>query len=190
MNHARWIIPIAAVVALAQIGFLVSMIAGRAAILRDGQEITLAVEPVDPRDLLRGDYVTISYNISSLPGDIFAPSEPAGDAPHEVTVRLRRGADEIWQPVAAQYGNAIGTPAPEGEVDIRGTTYARPGARAPIRVRYGIERFYVPEGEGKPIEQGVRDRDFTMRIAVSDGGAAQIKALYANDQLIFAEPLY
>ena len=26
-------------------------------ILRDGREITLKVEPVDPRDLLRGDYV-------------------------------------------------------------------------------------------------------------------------------------
>jgi len=191
MNHARWLIPIAAIVALAQIGFLASMIAGRASILRNGTEVTLAVEPVDPRDLLRGDYVTISYNISSLPGSILGLSEAEEGAPYTVTVRLRRGTDGIWQAVAAQYGEAIATPAADGEVDIRGTTQTAPGDNlANIRVQYGIERFYVPEGEGRPIEEGVRERDYTMRVAVSGGGAAQIKALYENDRLIFAEPLY
>ena len=57
----------ALVVALAQIGFLGWIIAGRAAILRDGREIVLKVEPVDPRDLLRGDYVRLCYEISSIP---------------------------------------------------------------------------------------------------------------------------
>ena len=47
----------AVLLAFAQIGFLSWIIAGRAAILRDGQEVLLKVEPVDPRDLLRGDYV-------------------------------------------------------------------------------------------------------------------------------------
>jgi len=191
MNHTRWLIPIALVVALAQIGFLASMIAGRAAILRNGTEVTLAVEPVDPRDLLRGDYVTISYNISSLPGSIFVPSEVEDHSPYAVAVRLSRDADGIWQAVAAQYGDAMAVPAGEGEVDILGTTYTAPGENvANVRMRYGIERFYVPEGEGKPIEEGVRERNFTMRVAVSEGGTAQIKALYENDRLIFAEPLY
>jgi len=191
MNHTRWLIPIALVVALAQIGFLASMIAGRAAILRNGTEVTLAVEPVDPRDLLRGDYVTISYNISSLPGSIFVPSEAEDRSPYAVAVRLSRDEDGIWQAVAAQYGDAMAAPAGEGEVDILGTTYTAPGENvANVRMRYGIERFYVPEGEGKPIEEGVRERDFTMRVAVSEGGTAQIKALYENDRLIFAEPLY
>jgi len=191
MNHTRWLIPIALVVALAQIGFLASMIAGRAAILRNGTEVTLAVEPVDPRDLLRGDYVTISYNISSLPSSIFVPSEAEDRSLYAVAVRLSRDEDGIWQAVAAQYGDAMAAPAGEGEVDILGTTYTAPGENvANVRMHYGIERFYVPEGEGKPIEEGVRERDFTMRVAVSEGGTAQIKALYENDRLIFAEPLY
>ena len=50
--------------ALAQIAFLSWMIAGRAAILRDGREVLLKVEPVDPRDLLRGDYVVLTYEIT------------------------------------------------------------------------------------------------------------------------------
>ena len=63
--------------ALAQIGFLGWIIAGRAAILRDGQEILLKVEPVDPRDLLRGDYVRLGYEISRIPVKLIA-NIPAG----------------------------------------------------------------------------------------------------------------
>jgi uncharacterized membrane-anchored protein len=37
------------------------MIESRAAILRDGTEIVLQVEPIDPRDLMRGDYVRLQY---------------------------------------------------------------------------------------------------------------------------------
>lgn len=49
------------------VGSLVVMIQGRAAILRDGTEIVLKTEPVDPRDLMRGDYVRLGYtDISSI----------------------------------------------------------------------------------------------------------------------------
>ena len=60
MIPRRWLLPVAAAVAVAQIGFLVSMIAGRASILRTGQEVLLDVRPIDPRDLLRGDYVILN----------------------------------------------------------------------------------------------------------------------------------
>ena len=67
MMTGNRIIIAALVVALAQIGFLGWIIAGRAAVLRDGREIMLKVEPVDPRDLLRGDYVSLCYEISRIP---------------------------------------------------------------------------------------------------------------------------
>jgi uncharacterized membrane-anchored protein len=50
-----------------QVLFLVGMIAERAAPLRSGRTVLLRVVPVDPRDLLRGDYVTLSYEISRVP---------------------------------------------------------------------------------------------------------------------------
>ena len=46
------LLAVAALLAVAQIGFLFWMIAGRAAILRDGRDVLLKVEPIDPRDLL------------------------------------------------------------------------------------------------------------------------------------------
>jgi len=48
----------------------------------------------------------------------------------------------------------------------------------------------LPEGEGKPIEQGLGERPFRMKIAVGEGGTAQIKAFYDGDELIYTEPVY
>src|SRR5512142_2691329 len=42
--------------------------------LAGGDEIVLATVPVDPRDLFRGDYVTLRYEISTIPGR-FAPGD-------------------------------------------------------------------------------------------------------------------
>lgn len=193
MNARRWILPAAVAVALLQIGFLVSMIAGRAAVLRSGQEVVLAVEPVDPRDLLRGDYVTLSYNISRVPAELFADRPPEGKGREErvVFVRLRADANGIFQPVAARYGGRPQEAPAAGEVDISGAARARWSAGTGlVAVRYGIERFYVPEGEGRAIESDLRQRAFRMKVAVAGDGTAQIKSFHDGETMLYAEPLY
>src|SRR2546430_1537864 len=55
------------VAALLQVVLLAVMIIDRAQILREGTEVTLQTRPVDPRDLLRGDYVVLGYDMSQLP---------------------------------------------------------------------------------------------------------------------------
>ena len=192
MNR-RWLLPVALAVALAQIAVLAFMIAGRAAILRCGQEVMLSVEPVDPRDLLRGDYVTLGYNISSLPTDLFAerPQDDRNGRDRAVFVRLKPGEDGIWEAVAARYDEKP-EPAPaDGELDIRGVaTSSWYDEATSININYGIERFYVPEGEGRAIEANLRERAFTMTVAVASDGAAQIKSLHDGETMLYAEPLY
>lgn len=191
MSQPRFLMAIALAVALLQIGFLGSMIYGRAAILRNGHEVLLDVQPVDPRDLLRGDYVRLGYNISSVPAAIFEPAGAVDPMERTVHVRLRPGEDGIAQAVAARFGAA-----PEGErqvqdVDIRGTTIVGPAELGlSVPVDYGIERFYLPEGEGRPIEQGIRDRTFRMKVAVAENGSAQIKAFFDGETLVYAEPIF
>lgn len=183
----------AGVVGALQIGFLASMIAGRAAILRNGQEVLLSVQPVDPRDLLRGDYVTIGYNISSVSTDLFAerPQDERNGRDRHVFVRLRPGEGGIWEAVAARYDEQP-EPAPaDGELDIRGiATSSWYDDAASINIDYGIERFYVPEGEGRAIEGNLRERAFTMTVAIASDGAAQIKSLHDGETMLYAEPLY
>jgi uncharacterized membrane-anchored protein len=48
------------------LGIPVSMLVGRAAILRDGTEVKLALATRDPRDLFRGEYSALSYAIGNL----------------------------------------------------------------------------------------------------------------------------
>jgi uncharacterized membrane-anchored protein len=193
MINRRWLLVAALAVAVVQIGFLVSMIAGRAAILRSGQEVLLEVRPIDPRDLLRGDYVILGYNISSIPADLFA-EKPAEDEEGEdrvIFVRLKAGEDGLWEPIAARYGEKPQPDATEGEIDIKGSASATwfEGTTS-VDVLYGIERFYVPEGEGKAIENDLRERPFRMRVAVAEDGSAQIKAFMDGDTMLYAEPLY
>lgn len=190
MNR-RWLVFAAVVVAAAQIAFLVSMIAGRAKVLHDGQEVVLSVEPIDPRDLLRGDYVILSYNISRLPLSLFAASQPESGDNVAVFVRLKADEDGVFQPVAARFNERLESAPSEGEVDIRGR--ARVGGSFDLRsiaVSYGIERFYVPEGEGREIERDLRERSFIMKVAVGSDGTAQIKSFHDGGTMLYAEPLY
>lgn len=190
--NGRSLLIAAVVVAVGQVGFLGAMIQSRAALLQNGREVILRTEPVDPRDLLRGDYVALSYDITRVPvASVQTPrardNKPAG----AVTVRLQPGAGvEPATLVGAWLGDPPSPPA-DGQVDLVGESLTRWDAQAQdIFVTYGLERFYLPEGEGRAIEQGMRERSFKMAVAVSAGGQAQIKRFFDGDSPIYEEPLY
>lgn len=190
---ARRTIVLAALVALLQIGFLSWSIMGRATILRDGREVLLKVEPVDPRDFLRGDYVRLGYEIGQIPANILAKAPEAGRdyEGSPVWVRLEKGADNYWRPVAANLVEPLPTPVGPEQVDIKGTVPRYwDSAQAQVSVDYGIGRYYVPEGEGLAIEQGIGVRPFGIVAAVSADGAPQIKALMDGDKRLYEEPPY
>ena len=184
----------ALVLALVQIGFLSWIIAGRAAILRNGKEVLLKVEPIDPRDLLRGDYIILGYEISRIPVKLIGniPADKLSSDDTSLVVRLRKGAEGYWQPTAAWFG-AAPAPVAADEADIVG--HVGPGwdlreEGASIAPDYGIERFYLPEGEGMAIQDDMRVRPFAVRVAIAANGAPQIKALMDGDKTLFEEPLY
>ncbi len=183
----------AVVLALVQIGFLGWIIAGRAAILRNGTEVLLKVEPVDPRDLLRGDYVRLGYEISTIPAKLvvdLAPGQtttPGG----RMLVRLKKDVDGYWRPVSAFLGTPGTRPGPD-EADIAGMISGGWSIEgdSTLSPDYGIERFYLPEGEGRAIETDMRVRPFGVRVALARDGTPQIKALVDGDKTLFEEPLY
>ncbi len=193
MNSPRTILAAALLVAIGQIGVLGWMIQGRASILRDGRDVLLQVRPVDPRDLLRGDYVTLSYDISQLPITIFeAPPPGEGvERPYTVYVRLAAAKDGLFQAVAARYGAPPSAAPAEGEVDIRGLAWGPWSAiTSPMGVTYGLERFYLPEGEGLAIETDMRERPFRVRAAVAEDGAAVIRQFLDGETPVYDEPWY
>lgn len=192
MNGKKLVVA-AIVLAAAQIAFLSWMIAGRAAVLRSGQDVLLKVEPVDPRDFLRGDYVILTYEIRNVPVKLVA-NAPAGEFTSEggpIFVRLGEDADGFWRPRVASLERPDGSPA-EGEVDMRGMISAgwSLGPDAMFSVDYGIDRYYVPEGQGRDIESDMRERPFGIVAAIGKDGVAMIKALMDGDTKLYEEPLY
>lgn len=190
MKSAFGIVGGALLVAALQIGFLAALVEGRASILRDGREVLLKVEPVDPRDLLRGDYVRLGYAISTLDRSLFSDQDAAAGPDGGVMVRLAPGEDGLWHAVGARPAGAPAAVGDAGTVEIAGRIDGDPRGSPTVRVIYGIERFYLPEGQGRPIERDLSVRPFRMLVAVGEDGEAQIKAFFDGPERLFEEAPY
>ncbi len=166
------------------------MIESRAGILRSGEEILLKTAPVDPRDLLRGDYVILAYDVSTIPAALITGDRPAKTGWQVMQVRLKPGADGFWAVAEASFG---ALPQEAGSVVLETQRFYYYGAvdvGDSLRVDYGIERFYVPEGEGREIETGRNAGEVTVVVRVGKAGRGQIRELRMDGVALYREPLY
>jgi len=98
---------------LLQVALLTGMIVYRYHWVATGKKVLLRTEPVDPRDVFRGDYVQLRYEISSLNlgemgiQDQFRPME-------RVYVHLEKNPDGVFR------ASSISRQPPEGKVFIQG----------------------------------------------------------------------
>ena len=180
-----------ATAALIQVALLAAMIFDRAQILREGTEVTLQTGVVDPRDFLRGDYVVLGYDISRLPAGPLA-NQPTGSRNPAVFVKLAPNREGIYRAVSV-HTEAVAVTSPE--VLIRGRvaygTSCGSSSNAfcdNLQIRYNIERYFVPEGEGKKLEDARNLRKVTVVAAVLPSGRAAIKRLLIDGQPVYEEP--
>ncbi|WP_292376228.1 GDYXXLXY domain-containing protein [Methanosarcina sp. UBA411] len=154
--------------------------------LRTGTEVMLKTLPVDPRDLFRGDYVTLNYEISTLDMEKFHAenSDFYYDEPVYLTLKLENG-----------YGipKEIYTTPPEDELYIKGkvkgviydwetdesSNMTEEATIKELRVDYGIESYFVPEGRGMEIEkaQQTGKTKVDAKVIIDKYGNAVIKSL-------------
>lgn len=191
MIAAKPFAAVALFIAIVQTAILGYMIEGRASILRSGTDVLLKTAPVDPRDLLRGDYVILSYDISTISTTSITGTRPETGDVARLHVRLKPGADGFWtvsaasfDPLAEEDGSVVLLSQP---VTIYDWEWQNAGN---LTVSYGIERFYVPEGEGTPIEDGRNQGRVSVAARVSEDGQAQIRALMLDNEPLYEEPLY
>ena len=187
----RWLNPLLAALLVAgvQTAALCYMIESRASILRSGRDVLLKTVPVDPRDLLRGDYVILSYDISRLQPELFKGDTPKQSEEAKVYVRLERQLDGFWAATEASFAPL----SPAGDsVVLRSLpfTYYPSSALSSVNVEYGIERFYVPEGEGRTLEEARNAEALSVNIRVDAKGKAQIREIAVNGSPVYEEPLY
>ncbi|HWT57910.1 MAG TPA: GDYXXLXY domain-containing protein [Rhizobium sp.] len=189
LHSGRGYLLSAIIVAGLQTVILGTIIQSRASILNNGAEVLLKTAPVDPRDFLRGDYVVLNYDISSVPVQTVSGGIPAEPGERTLWVRLKKQEDGFWTVIESSFHEL--PPLPE-TVILRSRPFYSGGLAAgdSIRVEYGIERYYVPEGQGKPIEDARNGGNVAIAVRVSPAGSAQIRGLLVDGKPVYDEPLY
>ncbi|NNU82778.1 DUF2157 domain-containing protein [Geobacillus sp. BMUD] len=131
-------------------------------LLRDGQLVKLALEPVDPRSVLQGDYIRLRYDISTI---------SSLDGSGKVQVMLRKGPDGVYRFAGVYAVNGQKRPGAvrqQGDILISGTFYGEQAV-------YGIESYFVPEQTG----ERWRDARFAY-VRVSRNGDALLEKIGAE----------
>jgi uncharacterized membrane-anchored protein len=163
---------------LLQVLVLAYMAGEREHILRYGKIIHLRTAPVDPRDLFRGDYVRLNYEISQ----ISARKIPADESykikkGEKVYVSLKEGSNGLYEL------NQVSMDIPPTGIYLAGRSpyeYQYRTQSYPLRLNYGIETYFVQQGKGRRMEKRLGRRNevqvpLEMQIAVGRGGKAVIK---------------
>jgi uncharacterized membrane-anchored protein len=158
--------------AVVLLGWTLSLEAARARAVT----IRLSTLPVDPRDYLRGDYIWLRYRVSELPRSAFkGPSPDNGDVGRTVYVALEpRGP--VHEATAASLRREALALAPGQHLLVGRLSYAAAGRNSGLlSVRYGIERYYVPEGKGTPPQRALE-----AEVALTADGRAFRTGLYVD----------
>ncbi len=152
--------------------FLLGLVFQQERTLKNGKLIMLETVPVDPRDLLRGDYVILSYPMSSIPLNTMQPSVEVGSQGKTIYVLLEQHG-KFYEKVAASYERLEPSQRQILLVGTDVTAWSDPSMR---RIDYGLERFYVPEGKG----QLPWNKKITVEVAVPASGKPVLKDLFVD----------
>ncbi len=156
--------------AMAWVGLQVLFFAGWAGLEErrhhSGDSILVRTLPVDPRDLLSGQYMTLSYDFTRR-----ATLRDAGRDPQE--------GEDVWVvlrpdgPYHTLDHASLRRPA-----DLRSGQVALLGRSQGWRTVFGVEKYFVPEGTETPAP-----KDTTVRLRVGKDGIARIEQV-----LVFGKP--
>jgi len=180
-------------------------------IVSGGTEIVLQVWPVDPRDPLRGDYVTFDNALTYIEKTSIDPSleiERGMVLYVPVDVLSSYGYVNWWE--LQRDGMYVSNKPPKDRLYIKGTitdtdafAFGGPGrpvfepviegttstpAReiqmyenvSSIRVSYGIEEYFIPEGTGQNVD--FMGRDAKAIVVVDEDGNAVLKQIFIDGE--------
>jgi uncharacterized membrane-anchored protein len=162
--------------------------------LATGTTVVLKTMPVDPYDLLRGYYQTLSYDISSfdtlknLSGWDSLKRQPGStnlDRDRQVYVTLVKTTPttitpQAWQPVAI--GSQLPANLSAAKIAIRGVSNGN-------NVIYGLETYYMPEERKDSVNEDINAarsnggrRNLLVEVKVDNRGIATPVSLWVSSK--------
>lgn len=141
-----------------------------------GEEIRVAVRPVDPRSLFRGNYAELTYDFGSLGPDLLdgIPQKMLGRG-QVIYVQMAEN-DGLWE------ATGVSLEQPEEGIYLRGRTDQRRWWSGHLRVNYGIEAWFAAKHDAIALEEQVRDRSVqTIAVLkVAPGGRVALADIEAR----------
>lgn len=164
-----------------QVIFLFGLAGSYYAVDLMGEEVVLETAPVDPRDLFYGDYVNLGYEITELPRHLLrGQDEELSDIElydRPVYVQLERKENDVTFVASNVYLHK--KDVPNGSLVLQGRIESV--NKQTVWLRYGLERYYVPEGTGLELEE--KREGMLVKIKIAPWGQAKISELTWRDAL-------
>ncbi|PKL19036.1 MAG: hypothetical protein CVV49_02830 [Spirochaetae bacterium HGW-Spirochaetae-5] len=172
--YQKILFPVIVALQIAVLGF---MITKQEMLLARGTKVLLKCQPIDPRSLFSGDYVILNYEISIISEEIISKSgiddtyklekkdiyvalKPKPDGKYYTAAAISQRPDELKK----LYPIII-----KGRVEYASNT---------LQIRYGVESYFVPQREGKIIEESLKN--VSVEVSVSESGESAISKLFID----------
>lgn len=173
MNSKRFLMLMVYSLIIITLIFLPKMVA-----LSFGEDILLKTEPVDPRDVFRGDYVNLNYEISTIDLDK-TPYDRDFLFGESVYAKLSE-KEKYW---TIDWVSHRKPDVSDEDVCMKGVVTS--SYDDALNVRWGIESYFVPESEGVPIQ--VQVESTSVIVSVGPGCSAVLKQLLINGEPVTFE---
>lgn len=166
MNRKHWLWFLVSVQAL----FLLGIAGSYYAIDWVGKDIRLHTTPVDPRDLLYGDYVELNYDISEASFDLWKGRRSESESLDNKPVYVLLTPTERVYRIKGIYPEKPDVSRSDVFLKAKATTLELDQKR--IYLEYGLERFHVTENTGE--KWGTNDNSLQAWVRVAPWGQAKL----------------
>ncbi len=150
-----------AIALLVLLGIVITFILYLSWPLLTGTTAVLATMPIDPFDILRGQYLTIRYEISQIP---IIEEANEGDTAY---IQLTEDSSQIWRYKKASLIKPEGVFI-KGKIISKQTGTKQTGT---MRIEYGIEQYFFEK------DAHIETRNMTVKVKISSSGQARILEL-------------
>lgn len=171
-RHHGWILT--ALIAL-QLGAIAKTVVRFENVILHGQRIQLITTPVDPVDLFRGEYVQLNYAMNRAPVSMISPALQQRSLRRDEVVfaTLKPAQNSTWVLDKVEEKSSPDAVYLRARVD----SDRHAGDKEDLQLRFGLERFYVEQGQAQSYEGREDDGSTTSlktTVAVDSDGYASV----------------
>ncbi len=189
---------------IAQIAIVLVMVLFKVSVLKNSTDVLLKIMPVDPRDMLRGDYITFQYDISNIngghlieqPDESYAPQDLYKDENIKIgdTVYVPLQKIDNYYDLNYDYNATTLKEKPtDGRLFIKGVISGggktekyyvldeetpTPPSDSDFTVSYGVEEYFIPENTGRDFS--FVNKEIFAKVAIDKDGNAVLKQVYVD----------